>query len=89
MSQGKKFSEWSSKQEEWNVEETLLGKFDEIWFTDGFKTNDRVGAAYMKFNLEKHWCKLIDCIALGKFLTVFQSEVIAIENCARKTIRRN
>ena len=35
-------------REEWNLEESLLGKFDEIGFTDGSKTDDRVVTILLK-----------------------------------------
>ena len=61
-------------REEWNNEELITNVFDLVWYTDGSKTENGVGAGVCSRNNEYFF-------PLGKFLTVFQAEVMAIIEC--------
>jgi ribonuclease HI len=59
-------------------------KADLIWYTDGSKTDQGVGAGIYG---DKPRTKIN--LGLGQYPTVFQAEIVAIEQCAREIIRRS
>ena len=71
------------KREDWNPLRNILGSADIVWFTDGSKSDVGSGAGIYG---EKPRAKLFH--TLGKFATVFQTEIFAILVCAQENIRR-
>ena len=72
------------ERHKWENQTELLREYDETWFTDGSKFNHNTGAAFIKFNNINQEVEYEETIALGRFPTVFQSEIVAIERCAKK-----
>lgn len=71
------------KRDDWSSLEDMLRPAEIVWFTDGSKSEEGSGAGIYG---ERPRLK-ISC-ALGKFATVFQTEVYAILVCAQENIRR-
>lgn len=71
------------KRDEWNPLEDMLRPADIVWFTDGSRTEEGAGAGIYG---ERPRAKF--SYALGKYATVFQTEIFAILVCAQENIRR-
>lgn len=70
-------------RDEWVQNQTALTRADSCWYTDGSKTNAGVGAGVYSCNP-----KTEVSYRLGKFATVFQAEIFAIEMCATRLVER-
>jgi hypothetical protein len=54
-----------------------------VWYTDGSRTDSETGAGIQGFRPNRSYC-----FPLGKYVTVFQTEIYAILQCAHENIRR-
>lgn len=70
-----------NNKETWNVNELNLIPDDAtIYYTDGSRTSDGSGSGVFNNNHKEH-------AALGKYATITQAEIFAIELCARNIIK--
>ena len=66
-------------REEWLHQRDSLPGHGDVWFTDGSRSEDRSGAGY--------YCRRDGkgtFLSLGRYATVFQTEVMAILGCAQR-----
>lgn len=63
--------------------QSILGNEDMVWYTDGSKTDDGVGAGIYS---ERPQTNIY--ISLGKYASIFQAEVYAIAMCAYEIARQ-
>lgn len=69
--------------EEWRHQERQSWSNDLFWYTDGSKTDDGSGAGIYSEALKQNIS-----LPLGRYTTVFQAEIHAIETCIRENLRR-
>ena len=62
--------------------EECSSKHGEIWFTDGFKAKEGVGAGFCGPRQQDSFC-----FRMANYNTVFQAEVLAIKLCAEELTR--
>ena len=63
---------------EWRNNEISINQDSQLWYTDGSKLEDRsVGAGIVGPNFQK-------AVTMGKTASIFQTEVHALELCARE-----
>ena len=74
-----KYSVEIPDREKWRRKEIILDGFNSIWYTDGSKTEEGVG-------LGVHGCNTNLYKSLGKYMTVFQAEMLAILTCVEKLL---
>jgi hypothetical protein len=67
----------------WRNKDPVLPKDTLIWFTDGSRTNLGTGSGIYGLKPNKSYS-----FPLGKFASVFQTEIYAILLCAYENIRR-
>ena len=79
-SKGKSYEIIFPTRQEWMNERRITDDHKIIWFTDGSKTTEGAGTALHNGTYE-------DMIPLGRWTSVFQAEVIAINACAQKMLR--
>jgi hypothetical protein len=70
-------------KEYWRNKDPVLPKDALIWFTDGSRTDSGTGSAVYGLKPNKSYS-----FYLGKFASVFQTEIYAILLCAYENIRR-
>ncbi|KAL1446432.1 hypothetical protein WDU94_012296 [Cyamophila willieti] len=70
--------EWAEK------EKALISKGCLVWYTDGSKTEEGSGAGIHSMNPPKGDMS----IPLGKYASVYQTEILAIMACAHENLRR-
>ena len=69
-------------REDWEEDSIITAGFDSVWYTDGLRTNEGVGLGI--FN--NHFTKFL---SLGKEMTVYQAEVLAITTCVEELLDQN
>jgi hypothetical protein len=69
-------------QEFWRNKDPVLPRDALIWFTDGSRADSRTGSGINGIRPERSFS-----FSLGKFATVFQTEIYAILQCACENIR--
>ena len=69
-------------RKEWIEGKVVNNNFDIVWYTDGSKTENGVGAGI--FNKDKELF-----FPLGQLITVFQAEIIAIIKCVNSILEEN
>ena len=79
---GKNYQIKIPTREEWLDDNVISTDFDLVWYTDGSKTSEGVGAGIYNESVGFSF-------ALGTLLTIFQAEVIAIIECVDKMINEN
>jgi ribonuclease HI len=67
----------------WRNKDPVLPKIALIWFTDGSRTDLGRGSGTYRLKPNKRYS-----FSLGKFASVFQTEIYAILRCAYENIRR-
>lgn len=72
------------KRDEWEIDLWQPNEEDPVWYTDGSKTDSGTGAGINGVNPEK-----AISICMGKFSTVFQTEVCAIAECLQENLNLN
>lgn len=77
----KKFQTNIPSREDWKNGIPVLNGFNSVWYTDGSKTPQGIGAGVFGPR-----CNIVQ--PMGKFTTVFQAEIHAIELCASRILER-
>jgi len=67
----------------WRKRDPVFPKDVLIWYTDGSRTDSGTGSGIYDVRPNRSYC-----FPLGKFATVFQTEIYAILQCAYENIRR-
>ena len=76
------YSVLKSTREDWQESNHLLNDYNSVWLTDGSKTAKGIGLGIYSSTCSKY-------ISLGKNMTVFQAEILAITSCSELLIEQD